>query len=381
MFWIVISLLLCAAILLLARPFYGISKDNKDRQIQSLKDALANVETDAKNAVITEDEAKILRQTTNQRLLLVQQNPPKIAALSPTDRTIFISLAALIIIGSFGLYMLVGSPQSFSKPEPLASIDIDTPVQSTATTNLQQTVTQITAHLQTNPSDVEGWRMLGWTHTRLTQFDKAKIAYQQALELTPQDANTLSAYAETLTLIANGEVTEAALNAFNQAIQLDPTNMRSRYYTGLAEKQRGNSEGAYKMWITMLQSTPLDAPWRADLLRQATELAANLGVALPDNLSIAKSKGPSADMIKAAEQLTPQQRKVMIEGMVEQLSSRLQQNPNNLSGWKQLIGAYLVLERRQQAKTALTTARSAFNKQPEALTELNQLAIQQDLND
>ena len=50
----------------------------------------------------------------------------------------------------------------------------------------------------------------------------------------------------------------------------------------------------------------------------------------------------------------------MIEGMVEGLAARLQDNPNDLEGWMRLARSYNVLNRPQDALAALEQAGQAF---------------------
>lgn len=53
--------------------------------------------------------------------------------------------------------------------------------------------------------------------------------------------------------------------------------------------------------------------------------------------------GPSAEDMRAAERMTPEQRREMIRGMVEGLAERLDENPGDLAGWLRLGRARSVL--------------------------------------
>ena len=57
----------------------------------------------------------------------------------------------------------------------------------------------------------------------------------------------------------------------------------------------------------------------------------------------APPRGPSAEDMRAAEQMTPEQRQEMIRGMVEGLAERLEENPGDLAGWLRLGRARSVL--------------------------------------
>ncbi|MCF6292765.1 MAG: c-type cytochrome biogenesis protein CcmI [Robiginitomaculum sp.] len=377
MFWIAISFFLFAAVLLLARPFYGSSALNSDLQMQELLDTAKSVKQDEKDQVISKDEAEKLLLTTSERILLLQQSPQANNSLTKADKTVFISLAALVIFGSFGLYLFVGSPKFTSSARNTAPAANQN--NTTEPRTLDEAITKLTAHLQNNPEDVESWRLLGWSNNRQNNFNAAKVAYEKALEIAPNDPQTLSAYAETLTRDANDIVTETALMYFSKSLEFEPNNVRSKFYTGLAQQQSGNDIGAIDTWVALLNSVPVDAPWKADLITRVNSLATETNIELPENFLKQSQKAPSAADIAAAEQLSPQQRQEMIQSMVSRLQQRLTDNPDDLAGWKQLIRSQVVLEQSAQATASMALARKAFSQNASALAELEQYAKQQGL--
>ena len=58
----------------------------------------------------------------------------------------------------------------------------------------------------------------------------------------------------------------------------------------------------------------------------------------------------------AAQEMSPEERQAMIEGMVEGLAIRMEANPDDLDGWLRLARAYAVLGRRDEAVSALERA-------------------------
>jgi cytochrome c-type biogenesis protein CcmH len=71
----------------------------------------------------------------------------------------------------------------------------------------------------------------------------------------------------------------------------------------------------------------------------------------------ARQRGPTAADIRAARNMTPEQRRQMIQGMVDGLAARLERNPKDLAGWLRLGRAYAVLG--QIAKAADAYGRAA----------------------
>jgi cytochrome c-type biogenesis protein CcmH len=72
----------------------------------------------------------------------------------------------------------------------------------------------------------------------------------------------------------------------------------------------------------------------------------------------------------AAAKLTPEQRQQMIAQMVDGLAQRLKSNGKDLGGWLRLLNAYAVLDRKDDARAALAEARSNFDGDASALSEL-----------
>ncbi|MGI9384054.1 MAG: c-type cytochrome biogenesis protein CcmI, partial [Methyloligellaceae bacterium] len=85
-------------------------------------------------------------------------------------------------------------------------------------------------------------------------------------------------------------------------------------------------------------------------------------------------RGPTAEDVKAARQMTPEQRMAMITQMVEGLALRLKEDGNDLKGWLRLMRAYMVLGKRDAASQALADARKTFEGNGEALGQLDALA-------
>jgi cytochrome c-type biogenesis protein CcmH len=56
--------------------------------------------------------------------------------------------------------------------------------------------------------------------------------------------------------------------------------------------------------------------------------------------------------MKAAQEMSPEDRQAMIRTMVQRLADRLEENPNDKQGWTRLARAYDVLGEKEKAKKA-----------------------------
>ena len=79
------------------------------------------------------------------------------------------------------------------------------------------------------------------------------------------------------------------------------------------------------------------------------------------------NSGPSADDLKAADAMTPEDRAAMIAGMVAQLSQRLASEGGPATDWARLIDAYGVLDNPDPAAQIWLEAQQVFAGNPDAL--------------
>ena len=139
-----------------------------------------------------------------------------------------------------------------------------------------------------------------------------------------------------------------------------PNDVAAQYYIGISLAQQGRPGDALEMWRKLAAETPVDAPWRADLItwmrRAAEETGTELG-SIPSAPASARqtaetAPGPSQEDIAAAAEMSPEERMDMIRSMVEQLAARLVDEPDDLDGWRRLANSYRVLGEDAKAVAA-----------------------------
>jgi cytochrome c-type biogenesis protein CcmH len=241
-------------------------------------------------------------------------------------------------------------------------------------------IAQLAARLEKEPNDGEGHRMLGWSYVMTGHPDKAIAPYKRALELLPNSAIVHSGYGEALVGVAGNTVTPDAKAQFDQALALDKSEPRARYFLGLWKSQNGQEKQALEDWITLANGGPADAPWQGELRAAIAKLSAKLGVDSANRLKPASAAAADtmpalgASTIEAANAMPAGDRDQMIAGMVDGLAAKLKADPRNLDGWLRLIRSRVVLNQQAQAKADLATARGALASDKAALQQLDALA-------
>ncbi len=231
-------------------------------------------------------------------------------------------------------------------------------------------IAQLETRLKDDPKDAKGWGLLGRSYVAMGRMDDAAKAFASAVELTdPPDADLIGEYGETLVAAAGGRVVPAAESAFEQILAIQPDDPRARYYLALANLEKNDRPGAIAALKTLLASAPPKAPWADTVFERIQELegrpaapaAAAPATPAPAAASAtapsaAPAPGPTQEQMQAAQNMTPEDRMAMIQGMVDGLAGKLEEDPNNYQGWLRLANAYMVLDRKSDAASALANA-------------------------
>ena len=135
----------------------------------------------------------------------------------------------------------------------------------------------------TDPQLPSRWIITGDGYARRGDFSQAAAFYRSATEENPRDLEAWLALGIALVEHAEGNLTPAALYAFEQAQELDESNGGGRYFLGLSWLRAGEAERAVQLWREALANAPKDADWRDSLALRLMRLEAMLAPADADN--------------------------------------------------------------------------------------------------
>jgi cytochrome c-type biogenesis protein CcmH len=396
--WIILTLLAAVVAAWLTIPLvrrHDARVDARAATIAVLKDQLADVDVQLAAGSIQPGEAEGLRNEIRRRLLAAGH----IAA--ERDRTmgqgalsgVALGLAATVALAGGALYASMGRPDlagalpsapASGPSEPAAA---QAPV---APGDVAQLVSGLEAKMQSTPNDPEGWRMLGWSYFQTGRYADAVKAYGRAIALKSDGPGYQSAYGEALVQEAGGQVTPAAVAAFEKAAQQDGADARARYFLAVRKAETGDRKGGIEDMLKLLADSPADAPWLPQLRQVIEQTAQAAGIditarlaattpsgnasvpGLPPSVAAAAAAqaaappagvmpGPSRDQVQAAQAMAPADQQKMIRGMVDGLATRLKANPRDEQGWLRLMRARQVLGDAAAARAARDQALSAFN--------------------
>jgi len=366
--WLVFALMTAAAVLAVLWPLSRRGETRGGSDIAVYKDQLDEVARDHAAGLIGEVEAEAARVEVSRRLIAAAdaaEREPQPAGSSSLWRRRAAALAGLVLlpIGAAAFYLFLGSPQM--PGEPLAQRLQAAP----ANRSLTSLVSQVEAHLERNPGDARGYEVLAPVYLRLGRFADAAQARRKILALAGETAERQSDLGEALAAAANGIVTEDAKAAFERAVALDATELKARFFLGLASEQDGDRAKAASIWRGMLDGAPADAPW-APMVKEAL---ARVGGTPPAATAAAPAPGPSAADVNAAAGMSEKDRNEMVRGMVARLAVRLKQNGDDIEGWQRLVRAYMVLGERDKAQAAALDAKRALASDPDKLRRIDDM--------
>jgi cytochrome c-type biogenesis protein CcmH len=95
--------------------------------------------------------------------------------------------------------------------------------------------------------------------------ESAARALAQGLRRYPRNVDLWVGYGNALVAHSGGVMTPAAAMAFDRAAAIDPRHPAPAFFAGLALAQGGDAAGARAVWQELLDRSPAEAPYRADL--------------------------------------------------------------------------------------------------------------------
>jgi len=358
--WIAMAVLTAAASLAVLVPLHRAQGGRSRAAAAAIyRDQLEELDRDVARGVVADGDAGAARTEIARRLIKATFSAD--APLSQGNAALRLATivgAVAIPVGAVALYLWVGAPGMRDAPlatrqsAPLADQDVAT------------LIARVEASLTANPEDGRGWAVIAPIYARLGRHADARAAYANANRILGPTAEREAGLGEAITSTAGGVVTQEAQQAFQRALALDSKSVRARFYLALALGQEGKTNEAIAAWRVLLANAPADGtPWVAAARRELTHLQA--GPPAP---------GPTAEQVAAADNMTPDQRTAMVEGMVASLAQRLESQPDDPEGWARLIRSYVVLSRTGEARDALTRARAALAAKPDEIAKLASLA-------
>lgn len=378
--------------------------DGTERAMKVYRDQLDEVERDLARGTLGTDEADRIRMEISRRILDLDRDVTTRHVGGPAPapmRWVAIGVLVAGVLGSGALYLAFGAPGYRDMPlverhADAAEARITRPRQAVleaefaarfpepedfpGRAELEPMVEQLRTALANRPLDVTGYTLLAQNEARLGNYRAAIEAQVRLIELKGEEEATAEDYAYLLDLMViatGGFVSPEAEALIEQLLRRDSQNPVALYYSGRMYAQTGRPDLTFRIWRRLHDLSDGDAPWMDEVRGALPELARISGeprYTLPPRPAPAGARGPTPEDMEAAQDMSPEDRAAMIEGMVDGMLARLANDGGSAQDWAQLIRALGVLERRDQAVDILQEARTVFAARPEDLALINEAA-------
>jgi len=298
-FWLIAAAMIVAALLIVApallRRREVAALDRTGQNVQIAQERLQELETDLQNGVLTQEQFDKSRLELEQALLIDIDQPTDKPAVSTVlhGRFAFVLLALAVPLLSLALYAFLGSPQLVNIDPRMAANAAQTgkPLGS-----VEDMVKGLADRLKENPSDLEGWYLLGRSLMALERYDQAVVAFETAYKLAPDEPQIMLSLADALTLTKKEGATARAKELVNKALAVAPGNPTALWLGGILASSEGRHQEALDLWNKLRPTLDDDPQEQQQLDKFINDARSKLGMEplAPSAPSVAASAGGNA---------------------------------------------------------------------------------------
>lgn len=212
-----------------------------------LRDALSTLEKELAQGIIDEAQYQASKTDIERRALIEHQQATNKNSNNVLTSKLAISIALLLPIGILAIYLWVGTPKALLQGDQIANGQ-PTPAQ------IEAMVDKLAARMKENPTDVQGWLMLGRSYAALNRLPAAKDAFAKAIALDPKNADAMADLADLIAYMQQSAEGEPK-KLIEQALAIDPKNVKALALAGSTAYENKNYLKAIDYWQRALKLT------------------------------------------------------------------------------------------------------------------------------
>jgi len=279
-FWAVVAVFIIITFAFLLPPLFRTQDTSEvvalgDLTVSVYQDQFDELDNDLKNQIISQEQYDLAKIDLEKNLLddMEKAGQPDDLLKTPTSTSSLSNkiAAGLIIvampIASVVLYNAWGGGAAALDPD---SVPLE--VQNDQhEDDIEGMLNTLIVRLEEDPSDGEGWYMLGRTYQFLKRYPEAVVAFERSLPLGGnQSADLLANYADSIAMASNRVLTDKAIAALEQALEVDPEHVKSLWLLGTSAYQEQRYPKALEYWERLMLVLPAGS-------EEANTISANIG--------------------------------------------------------------------------------------------------------
>lgn len=237
--------------------------DRSQANIAIYQDQLQELQADLASGALSQNQYQSARMEIEKRL---SEDVPAQADRTDTvqpKRWAGWALIGIIPLTALTLYMLLGNPEAVTMSH--------VPTAPGGKFDPEAMVASLEAKLKNNPTNAEGWYMLGRSYATLGRFKESVRAFEKTVELMPNDAHVLADYADVLAMTQNGSLNGKPTELINQALRLDDQDAKVLNLAAAAAYQQKDYAHAIGYWRQLLKLTPPESEFYKEVAQAIDE--------------------------------------------------------------------------------------------------------------
>lgn len=294
------ALMILVLLVILMVPL--LSKPRKSQETESLpqanleiyRDQFKELEDDLARGAITQTEYEESRNELERRVL------EETMSEAPVDEVggksgVYTFIVLLLIVPLFAALMWVLTQPlgdfrlDGGKYEGVADYSTGQMIkQAGEMHDMEEALNKLKAHLQSDPSDLQGWMMLGRTTLTTRKYSEAVQAFERAYQLAPGNPAIMVDLADAIAMTQGQDLTGKPWELVQRALKADPTNWKALMMAGTDYFNRGDYRMAVMYWERLLKTLPAN-DGLADGVRASIQEARQIGNIVgpvPDTLNL-----------------------------------------------------------------------------------------------
>jgi len=220
LFWSIAAALIVAALLFVLPPLLRRRVTGPDARVAAnaaiYREQLDDLVQEMRRGALTQAEFERASLEVERRIVAEHAGGAPFPALHRPSAATAIAVALLLPLAVVLGYLQIGDPRALTAESALHS----DPKQMAALAE------RLSAHLQQNPQDGDGWALLGRAQSSLGRYGPAMQAYARALQLAPDNRELLVELVKTLAIAGRAAFESkdyaGAINFWEQILPFAP---------------------------------------------------------------------------------------------------------------------------------------------------------------
>lgn len=255
----------------------------REVNVQVLRDQLVELDADLAAGTLNQTQYDEARLDVSRRLLDDLTADP-IAPAAPVDPRhqarnrqlaigIAVGLPLLAVLGywQFGAPAGIDSeavaPSAAAAPQGAGEEASAASKHALTPDKIEAMIDKLREKLKAQPNDAQGAAMLARALNFIGKFPEAVDAYRKAVPLNPRDADLLADYADALAMTQNKTLGPEPMKLVQQALKIDPANMKGLALAATEAFQRKDYKGAIDYWKRAIPAAQQREPEMAQQFR------------------------------------------------------------------------------------------------------------------